>query len=92
MKITSLFWTRAIALLAAASSAAADDLEKLAGTWETKKTNDEGQSYTQTIEIEKDKLIFRIAGSDGATRLYAIGNAKVEKLGPFNILRVTDIK
>ena len=82
----------AILLLTAASNAAADDLEKLAGKWSAKRTADDGQSYTQTIEIKKDKLVFRIAGSDGATRLYATGDAKVEKLGPFSILKVTNIK
>ncbi|HXT40247.1 MAG TPA: hypothetical protein VN887_09505 [Candidatus Angelobacter sp.] len=93
MKTTSLFCaTGAILLLAAASNAAADDLEKMAGKWSAKKTTDEGQSYTQTIEIKKDKLVFRIAGSDGATRLYATGDVKVEKLGPFNIMKVTNIK
>ena len=92
MKITSLFCLGVVALSVVASSALADDLEKLAGKWSVKKTNNEGQAITQTIEIKKDKLIFRVVGSDGETHLYATGDIKLEKLGPFNVMKVTNLK
>ena len=70
----------------------ADEFERLAGTWSVKKTNDEGQAYTQTIEIKKDKFTFKVIGSDDKVRLYAEGEIKLEKLGPFLSIRFTKIK
>ena len=92
MNFNSLFCAGTLALLLMTSNAVADDLEKLAGKWSVNKTNEQGQSYTQTIEIKKDKLTFRIAGGDSAAHLYAIGDIKLEKLGPFNVMKVTNIK
>jgi hypothetical protein len=70
----------------------AGDLESLAGKWSVKKTNDNGQSYTQTVSFKKDKFTFKIAGSDDKTYLYAEGDVKVEKLGPFKSIKFTNIK
>jgi hypothetical protein len=70
----------------------AGDLESLSGKWSVKKTNDNGQSYTQTVSFKKDKFTFKIAGSDAKTYLYAEGDVKVEKLGPFKSIKFTNIK
>ncbi len=72
-------------------SALAGDLEDLAGKWSVKKTND-GQAFTQTIEIKKDKFIFSIMGADGKLVLYAKGNVKVENLGPFRSIKFFSIQ
>jgi uncharacterized protein (TIGR03067 family) len=69
-----------------------DDLEALAGKWSIQKTNEDGQRYTQQIEIKKDKFIFQITDRDGDTTLYAEGKVKLEKLGPFKAINFTDIK
>jgi len=71
---------------------AADDLSQLAGKWSVKKTNDEGQSFTQTIEIKKDKFIFRMMGADDSTVLYAEGDVKLEKAGPFDSAKFFHIR
>lgn len=73
-------------------TALGDDLERLAGRWSTEKKSDDGQPYTQVIEIAKDKLTFRILDADKSVRLYAEGNIKLEKLGPFNVMKITGIK
>lgn len=78
--------------LLAHASLLADDLERLAGKWVVTKTTDEGQKYSQVIEIKKDKLTFKILDQDQSVRLYAEGTIKLEKLGPFNVMKVTDIK
>lgn len=88
----TLFRTAVCGLLLAASVAAADDLEKLAGKWSVKKTDDRGESYTQTLEIKKDKLTFQIHRSDGTLRIFATGDVKLEKLGPFNAIKIINIK
>lgn len=75
-----------------AITALADDLAKLEGKWSARKTNDEGQAYTQVVEIKKDHFTFKIIAGNDAVLLYADGNIKIEKLGPFSVARFTDIK
>lgn len=83
-----LCWAAAFPLAAADNPS----LDSLQGKWVTKKTSPEGQAYTQTIEIRKNKLTFQMANADGELRLFAKGQVKVEKLGPFNVLAVSDIQ
>ena len=81
-----------LCLALTATPARADDWDKFNGKWTTKKSNDEGRSWTQVIEIDKGKFKFRILSSDGAVRLHAEGDVKLEKHGPFNALRFYNIK
>jgi uncharacterized protein (TIGR03067 family) len=69
-----------------------NDLEALAGKWSIQKTNDDGQRYTQQIEIKTNKFTFKITDRDGDTLLYAEGTVKLEKAGPFNTIVFKDIK
>ena len=62
----------------------AQDAQRLAGKWSVQKTNDQGQSFTQTVEVKGYKFVFEIAGADGQAALHAEGDIKLEKLGPFN--------
>ena len=55
---------------------ALDDLEALEGKWSVQKTNEDGQRYSQTMEIKKDKFVFKISEPAGETRLYAEGDVK----------------
>ena len=77
---------------ACASPAFGDDLESLDGKWTAQKTNDEGQRISQHIEIKKNKFKFKVVGSDGQTRLYAEGDVKLEKAGPFKTIVFTNIQ
>ena len=70
----------------------AGDLEDLAGKWSVKKTNNQGQPYNQSIEVTKDKFVFQLLGDDGTVMLYAEGDLKLEKLGPFKSVKFTNIK
>jgi hypothetical protein len=69
-----------------------EDLEMLAGKWSVQKTNEDGQRYSQTMEIKKDKFIFKISEPGGETRLYAEGDVKVDKAGPFKTVVFSNIK
>jgi len=71
---------------------AANDLEALAGKWSVKKTNDQGQDYTQTIAVKKDKFIFEILGAESRVYLHAEGAVKLETLAPFSVVRFVDIR
>jgi uncharacterized protein (TIGR03067 family) len=75
-----------------ATPAFGDDLEALAGKWSCQKTNEDGQRYTQQIEIKKDKFTFKITDKDGDTMIYAEGKPKLEKVGPFNAISFTAIQ
>ena len=70
----------------------ADDLEALSGKWSVKKVNDQGQNITQTIEVKKDKFVFQILSSDDSVVIYAEGDFKLEKLGPFTAARFSHIR
>jgi hypothetical protein len=74
-----------------ALTALADDLAKLEGKWSVKKTNGEGQAFTQVLEIKKDTFKFKIIRGDEVA-IYAEGKLKLEKSGPFNVVKFTDIK
>jgi len=76
----------------AAAAVLADDADLLAGKWSAKKVNNEGQNYSQTIEVKKGKFVFQILGGDDQVRLYAEGDLKLEKLGPFNSARFFHIR
>ncbi len=64
----------------------------LIGKWSVNKTTAEGQAYTQTINMERDRLTFLITDAEGLVRFYAEGKVSLENLGPFQAMRITDIK
>src|SRR2546426_2817833 len=76
----------------AAAALFADDTELLSGKWSVNKVNDQGQNYTQTVEVKKDKFVFQIVGADGNVVLHAEGDLKLEKLGPFNSAHFSHIR
>ena len=92
MKSVSNLLLTATFLAAISACALADDLEKLAGKWTVNKTSEDGRKYSQALEIKKDKLTFKILDESKEVRLYAEGTVKVEKLGPFSVMKVIDIK
>jgi len=73
-------------------TAFADDLQELSGKWTVKKTNAEGQAYSQVIEITKDKFTFRILNSDDRVVFFAKGDIQLQKLGPFNSIKFKNMK
>ena len=78
-------------LTLAATTSRADDWDKFNGKWTAKKSNDE-RSWTQVIEINKGKFKFRILSTTGEVRLYAEGDVKLEKHGPFSALKFHNMK
>lgn len=75
-----------------AISSWADDLAKLEGKWSVKKTNKDGQSYTQVLEIKKDKFKFSMLAGGGEVFIYAEGDIKLSKLGAFSAVKFFNIK
>ena len=80
------------AFLVGPSLLSADDFSSLSGKWSVKKTNDQGQNFTQTIEVKKDKFVFQIIGADDNVVIYAEGDLKLEKLGPFSSAKFYHIR
>ena len=75
-----------------ATTTRADEWDKFNGKWTVKKSGNDGGSITQVIEINKGKFKFRILSASGDVRLYAEGDVKQEKHGPFNALKFHNIK
>ena len=71
---------------------AMDDAEALAGKWSVKKVSEQGQAYTQTMTIKKDKFVFEILAAEGQLFLHAEGDLKLEKVGPFNAVHFLNIR
>jgi hypothetical protein len=93
MRTNQLLFGLAVAVtLFSFAAGAADDLEALAGKWSVKKVNDQGQDYTQTIAIKKDKFVFQMLGAEDRLVLYAEGDLKLDKLGPFNVAHFVNIR
>ena len=91
--IKQLALTLACALaLGSAPALLADDAEALVGKWSAKKTNEQGQSFSQTMEIKKGKFVFEIHDTDNQVVIHAEGDLKLEKLGPFNSARFIHIR
>ncbi len=88
----TLFTIVFAASLFTAVSLRADDAASLAGKWSVKKTNDQGEKYTQTIEVKKDKFVFEIRSAEDKLVIHAEGDLKFEKLGPFAAVRFTHIR
>jgi uncharacterized protein (TIGR03067 family) len=69
-----------------------EDLDALAGKWSVQKTNEDGQRYTQKIEIKKNKFTFKITNPAGESQLYAEGDVKLDKAGPLKVIVFSNIK
>jgi hypothetical protein len=92
-----MFFSRAlgtVVLIAATTALSAESpmLAKLQGKWSGKRTASDGQEVTQTIEIKGDKLVFQLFNADKELRFVAKGSVKAEMLGPFSVLKITDIQ
>jgi len=75
-----------------AMPAFSEDLSTFAGKWTVEKANEDGQKYRQDLEIKKDKFTFKISSLDGETRIYAEGDVKLDKTGPFKTLILSNVK
>src|SRR5882724_716091 len=80
------------AFFSGAGALSADDLSSLSGKWSVRKTNDQGQNFTQTIEIKKDKFVFQILSTEDNVTIHAEGDVKFEKLGPFSSVKFYHIR
>jgi len=82
----------AVTLASNGFSAESPALTKLQGKWSGKRTTRDGQEVTTTVEIKGEKLIFQMLNSDKEVRFFAKGDVKAEKLGPFNVLKLTALE
>jgi hypothetical protein len=74
-----------------ASAADSSELDALQGKWSAKRTSDQGQAYSQIVEIEKDKLTFRVVDSDDQVRFFARGTVRTAQHGPFKVIQLSNI-
>ena len=91
MKKQTLKTLSIFSLVLLACPAFSEELSAFAGKWTCQKTNEDGQRYSQTLEVKKDKFTFKV-GTDSETRLYAEGDVKVDKTGPFKTVIFSNLK
>ena len=90
--------TRAILTLITASAltlaahAADGELAKIQGKWETKRTNEDGQKVTQTLELKENKMTFKILDSSGSVQFVALADVKAQQSGAFKTFTISNIK
>lgn len=70
----------------------ADDWDQLKGKWSLKKTNGEGQTFSQHLDISEGKLSFEVRDSDDQLRLIAKGRMKLRHAGPLTYLTLADME
>src|SRR6185503_14763435 len=78
--------------VASVFAADSSSLDALQGSWSTKRTNQEGQVVSQMLEFKQDRMTFKMTGPGTEMRFFAKGAVAVQKLGPFQTLKITDIK
>ena len=78
--------------LAATTNALGQSFSDLQGKWTLKNKSARFGEATQTIEFKDQKFTYKVVSKDGGTLLFAKGNVKVDKLGPFSVLKLTDIE
>ncbi len=79
-------------VLTASISAADGELAKIQGKWETKRTNDDGQKVTQTLELKEKKMTFKILDSSGSVQFIATADVKAQQSGAFKTFTISNIK
>ncbi len=62
------------------------------GKWTLKKKSSRWGEVTQTVEFKNNQFTYKVASKEGDTLLYARGDAKVEKLGPFKVMKLTNVE
>ena len=67
-------------------------LDELQGKWSVKKTNDEGRTYSQSMEFAQDKMTFELRDEGGDVRLVAKAKVKTQKAGPLKAFTLSDIE
>lgn len=93
LMIRALF-TAFLFIMATSTAQAAEtgDLSRMQGKWEVGKTREDGQKYKQSLEIKKDKMLFKIMDNDGNVAFVATADVKLQKSGAFNTFTITNLK
>jgi hypothetical protein len=64
---------------------------EIQGKWTLKKNSDRWGEITQSVEFKDTSFTYRVQSKQGDTILFAKGKVKLEKLGSFKVMKLTDI-
>jgi hypothetical protein len=67
-------------------------LAKLQGKWSAKRASDSGQETTLVLDIRGGTFTFKLMRADDEVRFFAKGAIRAESLGPFNVIKITDVQ
>lgn len=69
----------------------AQSFSEVSGLWTLKKSHAWGE-VTQTVEFKENRFFYKETGASGDIQLVARGDVKVERLGAFKVLHLTNIE
>lgn len=81
-----------VALTSLAITAVAQSFSDVEGKWTARKKDPRYGEVVQTVEFKNNTFTYRVVTKDNETLLYAKGKASVDKLGPFNVIKLTEIE
>ena len=64
---------------------------EIQGKWTLKKNSDRWGEITQSVEFKDTSFTYRVQSKQSDTILFAKGKVKLEKLGSFKVMKLTDI-
>jgi hypothetical protein len=70
----------------------ADDLQEFQGKWTTETKNKDGQTIKQTLEFNKNKMVFKIHNADGDVRFVAESEIELKKAGAFKTMVLGNLR
>jgi hypothetical protein len=65
-------------------------LDELQGTWLRETSAPDGQPCRKVIEVVRDKFALSVVDSRGQVRFLSKGVVRLQKIGPFKMLKVSD--
>jgi hypothetical protein len=80
-----------MAVVASGVDVCAQSFSDVAGKWTLTRSAAWGE-VTQKLDLKDDRFSYREVDKNGTTLLVARGDVKVERIGPFKALRLTNIE
>lgn len=92
MNLRKLALITLVTVTLAGANLLAQSLSEIQGKWTSKKNTERNGDVVQFLTVKDGTFSYKMQSKTGETLLRAKGTVKVEKLGPFNVLKLSDIE
>jgi hypothetical protein len=90
--LLTLLAAAALGSLSLTTPVLGQSFSEIQGKWTLKKNSSNWGEVTQHLELKDERFTYKVVSRSGETLLAAKGSVKVERLGPFKVMRLTDIQ